>query len=66
MTTTKPRTTGEFVQARVLELATRCLRGELNPSSLAREAFLYGLTIGRAECRAKHGNGNEGTNDERH
>lgn len=62
--TTPPKTVNEVIQARLLALATRCLQGELNLGALAREAFLVGLKVGRAECRAKHGNGNEGTDHE--
>ena len=61
-----PTNPGGAIQARLLELAKRCLQGELNPGALAREAFTLGLTIGRAECRQRHGERNEGGDHERH
>jgi len=59
--TTSTPTPIDRVKNHLLQMATACARGELNPGALAREAFLLGLNIGRMEGRtAPQASTNEG------
>ena len=53
MNETQTPTILDRIQAKLLELATACARGQMNPGALAREAFTLGVNIGRADERAR-------------